>query len=462
MLLNSVYSYLFNVEVSDRFVLAMRSKKSLTYGELRKIILVRHTNFSINIYKSIDIKLLNENNRIKIDYSIMEVLEIFRVYINQPILIDNLILTHQYTCDVWKNGSKLLYFYTLHNQEHAVGLIKNIIKLVKAIDYIKISSQDYYMLFIASYLHDISMVKIPHSDCFLLDNFSADNIASEMIEKIDKLIEDNKYKDVTNIKKLIVNTYKKVEDFYSNYVRDKHANDSANEIRTRDELNYLDKCLRELVADIAIAHCYDVHDIYHIKSEASTRLVSVKFDKILLRLADLLDMDDFRISRSILNHNLEHMSLESAFHWISHLLTKGYKIETFYEVNDKSSLKPKSVIEKLVITIFVDISQLSEIINNSKCKCVKILSNKITAEGIEILCGDVCNNDKCNFLCKWFTRKNSYLIEELSALNQYLRRVPDNYFDSDVVIKVQVSDKTKLDAKLFEIIKEYITDNSEI
>ena len=48
----------------------------------------------------------------------------------------NLILVHKYTCDVWKNGSKHLYFYTLHNQEHAVDLIQNSLKIIRAIDYI--------------------------------------------------------------------------------------------------------------------------------------------------------------------------------------------------------------------------------------------------------------------------------------------------------------------------------------
>lgn len=59
----------------------------------------------------------------------MEVIGIFQAFVADPIRIDKLILTHQYTCEVWKNGSKHLYFYTLHNQEHAIALIRNIVKL---------------------------------------------------------------------------------------------------------------------------------------------------------------------------------------------------------------------------------------------------------------------------------------------------------------------------------------------
>lgn len=67
-----------------------------------------------------------------------------------------------------------------------------------------------------------------------------------------------------------------------------------------------------------------------IKSVASKQLISIKFDKILLRLADLLDMSSYRVSKPILYHNVEQMSEESAFHWISHLLTKGYSLRTEY------------------------------------------------------------------------------------------------------------------------------------
>nr|WP_308742917.1 reverse transcriptase domain-containing protein [uncultured Anaerocolumna sp.] len=458
MLLNTIYSYLFSVEVNDKFIIVTNTKKYLSYGELRKLIFVRHSNFTIEMYKKANIRLMDENNCFKMDYSIMEVLDAFKIHINQPLLVDNLIQTHQYTYDVWKNGSKYLYFYTLHNQEHAVDLIKNIIKIVKAIDYIKISSQDYYILFIACYLHDISMVKVPNMDLFLLDNEETDNITYTMINRIHELEYDNELSNVNMIKLLLKDIYMKLDAFYEKHIRDGHANDSANEIRSRNDLNFLDTCLREIVAEVAIAHGYKVEDIYHIKSDASTKLISHKFDKILLRLADLLDMSNYRISRPILNHNLEQMSQTSAFHWISHLLTRGYKIETKYLVNKKSSLKPKTIVEKLVFTIYVDISQLSEIEIDKKCIFVELAVDNIHSDHLILRCGNTCTNEKCNFLCKWFTKKNKYLAEELSALTQYLNRIPDNYFNSVIEIKLEITDKTKLDSQQFEIIKKFITD----
>lgn len=110
----------------------------------------------------------------------MKVLEIYHSFVKDPVSIDKLIITHKYTCDVWKNGSKHLYFYTLHNQEHAIVLIQNIVKLIHAIDFLKISAIDYYILFLACYLHDISMVKIPALDSFLTDTNEADELAQEL------------------------------------------------------------------------------------------------------------------------------------------------------------------------------------------------------------------------------------------------------------------------------------------
>lgn len=60
--------------------------------------------------------------------------------------------------------------------------IQNIVKLINTIDFLKISSIDYYILFLACYLHDISMVKIPACDSFLLDTDKADELAKTLLD----------------------------------------------------------------------------------------------------------------------------------------------------------------------------------------------------------------------------------------------------------------------------------------
>ena len=61
-----------------------------------------------------------------------------------------------------------------------MDLVMNIIKIVKVFSCFEISKFDYYLLFIACYLHDISMVRIASKDDFLLGGPETDNIANSL------------------------------------------------------------------------------------------------------------------------------------------------------------------------------------------------------------------------------------------------------------------------------------------
>lgn len=327
-----------------------------------------------------------------------------------------------------------------------------------------------HILFLACYLHDISMVKIPACDSFLLDTDKADELAKTLLDSyneefnkanLTKNVQGNDI-DILSVKKYMLDSYRKIDNYFEEAVRSKHANDSAAEIRKRSELNYLDTSMRELVAEVSEAHGADERDIYGIKSVASKQLISIKFDKILLRLADLLDMSSYRVSKPILYHNVEQMSEESAFHWISHLLTKGYSLRTEYEITDNAHvLAPKNIIEKLVLEIPVNISQMSALTCGRTCKKVGIDRNRLSQQGIVLVCGQECKDNgnqerNCNFLCKWFCVKNENLIKELAALKEYLNRNKNNYFKSAIEIRIKCNDRTSLDARQFEILNEYI------
>lgn len=476
MVANAVYSQLFDVEIEDRFVIRKFSRKPLSCGEFRILLFLRNRRFTEGAFLEQKILLDDIRNNADLDYAVMEVVEIFQSFVTDPIRIDKLILTHQYTCEIWKNGSKHLYFYTLHNQEHAIALIKNIVKLIHGIGFLKISSLDFYILFLACYLHDISMVKIPAVDAFLIDREEGDSIAWEYLSEIYQDVsgkgqpeDENKpedkmagMEDVSQVKKWMAQSYKKLDAYYEKKIRVKHASDSADEIRTRDDLSFLDETLREFVAEVSESHQADERDIYFTKSVAADKMISLKFDKILLRLADLLDMSNCRISRPILYHNLNQMSEESAFHWISHLLTQGYELETeYYKAEKKADLTPKSIVEKLILTVTVDMSQMS------KCKCQKLCEymeiENINDNGFELKIGDYCEKgmEACNFLCRWFSTKNVYLMKELFALREYLKSVPDNYFGTEVMVRVKIANRTSLDAKQFGILDKYLNKTLE-
>ena len=175
-------------------------------------------------------------------------------------------------------------------------------------------------MFIACYLHDISMVTFPDLDLIQSGDYESNKIYSDFVKNVrEELKKSNLAK--RPVKRLLKEYYLKVDSFYEKLVRDNHAKNSATEIRNRHELGFIDSALREIVAEVSEAHGYNVNDIYKIKSTASS---------IILRLADLLDMSNYRVSALVLNHNLDNMGDTSRFHWLSHLVTTGYEIETDY------------------------------------------------------------------------------------------------------------------------------------
>lgn len=459
MFLNAVYSKIFKVSLSDDVVINSYDKKSITYGALRVLAYLRNNSFDIQKFLQWDLDLMSPENLQKVDYTLFEVLGAYKKYVSTPENIDDLILVHKYTCDVWKNGAKHLYFYTLHNQEHAVDLVKNIIKIVKVFSYFKISNYDYYILFIACYLHDISMVRIASEDDFLLDRDKSEIITTKMDEEWGKI------KNTSEIKRAIIKTYKEVDCFFEEKVRTRHAKDSAVEIRKRAELDFLETSVRECVAEVAESHMKDTKDIYFVKGDAKNRLISYKFDEILLRFADLLDMSEHRVSKPILNHNIDNMSLESAFHWVSHLLTDGYKLSVYYEESKKkeadSNLTPGSIKETITLLIYVNLSQFSKM-KSKECSCGRIEETDIGQCGLTInLLGEneKCTSEKCNFLCQWFNEKNYYLVKEMQALEAYLSRVPitERFYDTKIKINVVVNNPTCISDEQFEILKKKIS-----
>lgn len=453
--MNSFLSCLMQIEISDDVILQKKNNRKITYMELRILAYLRNTKFSFKDFEKIKDDFVQDEYLYPIDYSIIQVLGIFRTFVRDPVYIDNLILVHKYTCDIWKNGSKHLYFYTLHNQEHAVELIQNSLKIIRAIDYIDISKNDYYILFIACYLHDISMVTFPDLDMIQDETFESNLIYSDFVKNIrEELIESNLA--VRPVKKLLKEYYMRLDAFYEKLVRDSHAKNSAKEIRDRNELNFIDSALRGIVAEVSEAHGYSVNEIYKIKSVAGSKMWSQKFTKIILRLADLLDMSNYRVSALVLNHNLDNMGETSRFHWLSHLVTTGYEIENDYYVDKEKQvnfLEQHSIVEKIILKVDVELPQMTR---EKMCGCKLMNLESINHTTIHLKCGEACTNDKCNFLCKWFSQKNYYLFLELASLQEYLESLPDNYFKPEIEVVVNSSDENRLSAKQFTLLKKYV------
>ncbi|OPD38844.1 hypothetical protein AL714_00310 [Clostridium botulinum] len=463
MVLNAVFSRIFNVHLNDSMQISKLDSKLLTYSELRILVYLRNKHFKLNEFIE-QIKYHIDNyDSLKLDYSIYEAIDYFKYFVRDPEFVDNLIQVHRYTCDMWKNGSKYMYFYTLHNEEHAIDLIKNSITFIKSVDYFQISKLDYYILFISCYLHDISMVLYPDLNNFLYKNSINSNlIYSQFKKEIMEKIKDFNIINSEEIKRLLLNYYKKIDKFFEEMVRQNHTKQSAQFIRSSDELNFLDSSIREIIAEISESHGYDIRDVYRTKSIAKASLVSKKFNKIILRVADLLDMSKDRSSKAILNNNISNMSEDSKFHWLSHRLITGYEIETRYINKDldnpkpyKSYLKQNDIKEHIILTINVNFNQMTRVIST---KCTNVAVSNIEDGLLELKPGGTCLEKNCNFICKWMQNKNKYLFEELNALQSYLSKNPNNYFDCEITVRLKMNKENILNSKYFDIITHYINE----
>ena len=162
-ILNVYFSEIMDVVPSDALAFTKMNARRLRYSELRILAYLRNQNFELEDFEEFieHIKEKDISNQMGIDMGVLEVLNIFIRNVRKPEWVDSLIVTHRLTKGLWYNGSKFLNSYTLHNEEHAVTLITKSLELTNRIDYFVLKDIDFYILFLACYLHDISMVIHP-------------------------------------------------------------------------------------------------------------------------------------------------------------------------------------------------------------------------------------------------------------------------------------------------------------
>ena len=464
-ILNAAFSYLLDYEIDDSFIFAKKSRNPILYSELRILSALRNKDFCYVTFQKDWLQFTSDAYECIADYSLLQVMEIFRTFVRNAKRIDQLICVHKYCCDTWKNGSKHLHFYTLHNQEHAVTLIKLAVRWMHAISLFRFKQTDYFILFAACYLHDISMVTLPDYSKF----YDAKNVqANGILTKVEKVFDHG---TTIESQKALLEAYQSIDTYFEHNVRNNHAQDSAKEIRKFPELDFIDTSTREFIARISEAHGDDILDVYCARAKGKTELVNEKQLKILLRLSDLLDMSRYRVSDVILKHNLSRLSKESRFHWISHLITDGCDISaTYYPTESINSakctewtLRNGCITEKIILTVDVLMSQTTPI--NREKKCVDVSESNLYSESdghaaIKLNCkkNKICPNQQCNFLCKWFTLKNKYLLNELAQLKKYLDDLPERFFRTEIEIQVRVIADRDIPNDIFDYLREYVNE----
>ena len=470
-ILNVYFSEIMDVVPSDALAFTKMNARRLRYSELRILAYLRNQNFDLEDFEEFieHIKEKDISNQMGIDMGVLEVLNIFIKNVRKPEWVDSLIVTHRLTKGLWYNGSKFLNSYTLHNEEHAVTLITKSLELTNRIDYFVLKDIDFYILFLACYLHDISMVI--HPDMGRLSSENGKNLVliSELMGEMEKEVwifkdidfNDKKNSGYKNAGKFLVDVFNQVYGYFEALVRDNHAKDSAKFIRDRSNslLSYLEPTLLSFVAKVSESHGYDVLDVYGLKSRAKDDTISLKYLMILIRMADLLDVANDRVNYHLLRQNLKNLSLTSKFHWISHLVTDKIELDTDYITDEKVGMGDKPITEIINLKLYLNFKQLTVARKNMKCQGCQMEKGNDSLT-IRIKGGNdrtlVCAENQCMVLCCWMMKKHDWLVKELSALNDYLFSVNNSLFKTEINFIICYRDEMRLDADMFDSVQEYM------
>lgn len=462
MILNTFYSYLSCIQPSDIHSFTKDNSRRIKYSEIRLLAYLRNKRFEYTkfceFFKKISKRDLSDT--LDIDMCLLEVLSCFIACVKDPDKVDDLILTHRVTKSLWTNGSKFLHTYTLHNEEHAVTLVKQSLHLIKTIDYFSLKSLDYYILFLSCYLHDISMVL--HPDMYGLlpidaagESFVSSSMA-EMKKEVDKFFMiDESNSTLKNSGSFLVNLFNDIYSYYENFIRRNHPDESAKFIRSKsnDLFSFIEPTILSFVAEVSAAHGYDSIDVFGLRSKAKDDVVSLKYLMIILRLADLMDASKDRVNYYLLRQNVEYMPLVSRFHWISHLVTDSMVLEAEYETSDDTEITTP-ITEKLLFTVNLNVKYLNSTKENQKCEGWKC-QNKDNSFKIEIS-ENGCQQTYCPFLCRWMVKKHDWLLPELSILSEYLKKVNNSMIKTEISFIIRYRDEEVLDSDMFDNVSEFL------
>lgn len=447
VLLLAIYSKILHVSLSNIDSYLTTHFQQLSWNEVRILHYLKQPGFSYNQFKTFVTSVLEHdiwgNGDFEIDSSIVKVLPLLRKTVKGHQKNDELIQAHLLVYSLWKNGSKFLHFFTLHNVEHSIALIEKSVEIARTFAMYDLTSYDYYLLFMSCYFHDITLVSYPD-----VNDFHATMVDVPLEENTDKQY---------------VNAYCEVDRYFEQLIRGNHAKDSANAINKRSMFNFLNETTRNLVSNIAFSHGDDAVNVYDAPSKLMQELemlqgkkitkgdldntcildyvvsdVHIKYLKSIIRLADSLDMNQDRVSPVYLREVMDNIPDVSRFHWISHLAVKQVSLESTYSVVKKPSngsfLSPKAMNESVVLNVALNTCNRMLAPSPLPVLCKGINAKFVKSDCVVDVEGKQCETNGCPFVCQWMHHKNSYLAQELVNIRNMSNQIEYSNFTTSIRI----------------------------
>ena len=235
--------------------------------------------------------------------------------------------------------------YSLHDESHSVSILNNIVKMLSEDVVSKLSCTDLWLLLEAAYCHDLGMVVTAERlDCVLRNGEFMKHFMKIAADKNHPLYEYTKCFSVKDEKLYFIETEFQVDKFDSSrylladYFRSKHAENAKNTIAHPFEeagiespRSIIPPRLFGMLSNICRVHTQSFDNVMALpKNEDGIGLDEChpRFIACMLRLGDLLDIDNNRFSDTLLR-TIKAMPNESKKHLEKH------KAITHLSINSK-------------------------------------------------------------------------------------------------------------------------------
>ncbi|QZY55756.1 HD domain-containing protein [Crassaminicella profunda] len=281
------------------------------------------------------------------DYTLMKHLESFQdIDVEYQKLYANWVLDQKKIGQALNGVSHIYPHYSNHDESHSLTIIRNIELLLGADRIKQLSPTDTWLLLMSAYLHDTGMI--------IVSNVMQDNWEKDDFQNFLEDISNAKY-DGYDIEYIEAARYlKNVEDFKTKidwpirvreyviilaaeYFRRQHAKKSKIAIEDLEDIfglkiggfNSVPKRFKDLTGQIAFLHNQPFEDVLKLDRKANgvgNDKIHPRFIATMIRLGDLLDLDDGRFS-NVYQRMLLKMPKRSKIHKAKHASITHFLIE---------------------------------------------------------------------------------------------------------------------------------------
>lgn len=239
--------------------------------------------------------------------------------------------------------SNLFPHYSLHDESHSITIINNIVRVLGKENFAKLSAIDIWLMLEASYNHDIGMVVSSEKMIQALNSIEFIEFFKEILEDTKSglypfacqfNIIDNKIRlksDVFNLETNDAVKYILAEFFRWNHAdRSKHIiNNPISEFQLLSPRGVIPQRIIEILSNICSCHTKDFADVMALpfcEVGIDTEDAHPRFIACLLRIGDLLDLDNNRFSEVILS-TLTKIPIDTLNHKAKHLSIKHFRVD---------------------------------------------------------------------------------------------------------------------------------------